>query len=266
MKHATLIGFVAVIATVGEAFSGSILTAQQPQKAISLKFEVASIKPSNPHLEGNSSTSARAGRFQMVNTPLKQWVQMGLSVRDYAMKAPSWLDASRFDLNAKFPESSNIDQRAAAEMMKSLLVERFGMKWHEENGTVSGYELVTDKKVLVQSTSLMDRLRGHASGSGPSLINGKNMPMSELAKMLEDALGKPVVDATHLDGGYDVKLQWRPSDDAAVAEAKRRGADVDNLPSIFTALKEQLGLRLQSAKVPSKIIVVDYINHQPTEN
>jgi len=268
VRQAVLAGLVAGFAAVGGAFSASILTAQQPQQAKSLQFEVAAIKPAgNQKLGVGSSSSTHGGRFQMVNMPLKQWVLMGLSVSDYALKAPSWLDTPMFDLNAKLPEGVPIDQRALAEMMKSLLVERFGMKWHVEDGTVSGYELVTDKKVLIQSTSLLDRLRGHGSGSSPSSIDGTNMPMSELAKMLGNVLGRPVIDATHLTGGYNVKLMWRPSDDAVAAEQKRYGIDVDNLPfSIFTALREQLGLRLQSAKVPSKIIVVDYIDRQPTKN
>jgi uncharacterized protein (TIGR03435 family) len=270
MKHAMLAGFAAIVAAVG-VLSVNTSTAQQPQQAKSLRFEVAAIKPGTSKLGNYSSSSTRGLQFQMVNTPLKQWVESGLSVRDYALKAPAWLDTTRFDLNAKLPEGEPITRNDAAEMMKSLLVERFGMKWHEENGIVSGYELVTDKNVLVQPTSLLDRLRGHGSSWGPSLISGTNMPMSELAKMLGDALGMPVLDATHLTGGYDVKLMWRPSDDAALAEqrkyGKQYGDDVDNLPSsISTALREQLGLRLQNAKVPSKVIVVDYISRQPTEN
>src|ERR1035437_3473118 len=128
----------------------------------------------------------------MVNTPLKQWVEMGLSVRDYALKAPSWLDTSRFDLNARLPAGEPVNQKATAnqdpkaEMMKALLIERFGLKWHEELQSVSGYELVTDKKVLAQPSSLLERLRGHGSGSGPASINGTNMSMSELP----EALGK----------------------------------------------------------------------------
>jgi uncharacterized protein (TIGR03435 family) len=198
---------------------------------------------------------------------------MGLSVSDYALKAPSWLDTSRFDLNAKFPEGQPSSQNAFAEMMKSLLVERFGMKWHEENGTVSGYELVTDKKVLAQPASLLERLQGaHGSAYGPTSLQGTNMPMSELAEKLGDALGKPVVDATHLTGGYDFNLMWRPLDNAAPTEDYRRywkqkGIDVDDLPSsLSAALQEKLGLRLQSAKVPSRVIVVDQINRQPTAN
>jgi len=265
MRQATLASFIAVIVVLG-AISASIAAAQQPQQEKSLQFEVATIKPSNPKLGVVSSSSAGSsgGQFRLVNTPLKQWVEMALSVRDLALKAPSWLDTSRFDLDARLPAGSP----ASAEMMKALLIERFGLKWHEEFQSVPGYELVADKKVLAQPA----RLKGlHGSSYGPSFIQGTNIPMSELAEALGTALRRPVVDATHLSGGFDVKLLWLPSDDAAVAQekryGKRYGIDVDNLPSsVFTAVREQLGLRLQSAKVPSKVIVVDHINSQPTEN
>lgn len=265
MRQSVLANFVAGIAAVG-ALSMGISTAQQPQQAKSLRFEVAAIKPGNPQtgVDSSSSNGGPGGQFRMVNTPLRQWVEMGLSVSDDALKAPSWLDTSRFDLNARMPAG----EPASAEMLKALLIERFGLKWHEELQTVSGYELVSGKKVLAKPSSPTERLQGlHGSGSGPALITGTNMSMSELAKALEKVLGKPVVDATQLSDGFDIKLMWRPDDDAAVAEAKQHGMkDPDSLPSIFTAVQEQLGLRLQSAKIPSKVIVVDQINRQPTAN
>jgi uncharacterized protein (TIGR03435 family) len=275
MRQAALASFAAVIVALG-ALSASVSTAQQPQQAKSLQFEVAAIKPSDPKtLVVGSSYSKRGGLFQMVNMPLKQWVEMGLSVKDYALKAPSWLDTSKFDLNARLPANEPVNQKATAnqnpvsEMMKALLIERFGLKWHEELQTVSGYELVPGKKVLAQPSTALERLRGSGSGSGPTSISGTNISMSVFAEALGKVLGRPVVDATHLSGGYDFKLVWRPMDDAAVAEAKGFGmkdVDIDSLPSIFTAVQEQLGLRLQSAKVPSNVIVVDNINRQPTEN
>jgi uncharacterized protein (TIGR03435 family) len=277
VKQATLASFAAVIVAV-VSVSASISIAQQPQPGKSWRFEVASIKPSSPKLDAGSFSSTRGGLFQMTNMPLKQWVEMGLSVKDYALKAPSWLDTSRFDLNARLPAIEAGDQKAAAnqdpkaEMMKALLIERFGLKWHEELQTVSGFELVTDKKVLLKPATLLERLEGaHGWGSGPSVVNGTNMSMSEFAVLLGTVLGRPVVDATHLSGGFDIKLMWLPDNDATVAEWKRSGKqygiDVDNLPSsVTTALREQLGLRFQSAKVPSRVIIVDRINNQPTEN
>jgi uncharacterized protein (TIGR03435 family) len=277
MRLATFASFVAIIATVG-ALSASIAAAQQPQPAKSWQFEVAAIKPSDPKLGVGSSYSTSGGLFHMVNVPLKQWVEMGLAVTDYALKAPSWLDTCKFDLDARLPAIEPGDQKAIAnqdpkaEMLKALLVERFGLKWHEELQSVAGFELVPDKKVLLKPATMMERMEGtHGSGSGPTMVQGTNMSMSEFAGLLGQVLGRPVVDRTHLTGGYDIKLMWLPDSEAAVAELKRNGKqygiDVDNLPSsMTTALHEQLGLQLQSAKVPSKIIVVDSINRQPTEN
>jgi uncharacterized protein (TIGR03435 family) len=269
-----MIGMIGrAVISIAVALSAHTSFAQQPQQAKPLQFEAAAIRPGTPQRGVDSSTSGGSpgGQFRMVNMPLKQWVEMGLSVQDYALKSPSWLDTSRFDLNAKLPNQP-VTQTSMAEMMRTLLIERFGLRWHEEQQTVSGYELVTDKKVLVQSASLMERLMGaHGEGHGNGVINGVNMSMSELAKALGNALGGPVVDATHLSGGYDIKMTWRPPDDDVVASerqsGKQYGVDVDNLPgSIFTALREQLGLRLQPTKVPSKVIAVDHINSQPTAN
>ncbi len=273
MKQVALASYTAVLVALG-VFSAAISTAQQPQQTKSLQFEVAVIKPGNTQSIGASSyfPGGPGGQLRMVNTPLKQWVEMALSVREYALKAPPWLDTSRFDLVAKLPADKPFDSNTTGQMMKALLIERFGLKWHEESQIVSGYELVPDKKVLVQPATLLEKLRGSGgSSSGPSSVSGTNMSMAEFAGLLGSVLGRPIVDATHLSGGYDIKLAWRPSDDAEVASQRQYGnqygIDVDNLPaSASNALREQLGLRLQSAKVPSKIIVVDNINHQPTGN
>ena len=175
MRQARLAGFAAVIVAVG-ALSAGISTAQQPQPAKSWRFEVATIKPSDPKLGANSSASSTSSQFQMVNTPLKQWVEMGLSVRDYALKAPAWLDTSRFDLVAKKPAGTPANKEAMAEMMKALLIERFGLKWHEELQTASGFELVPDKKVLAQPATPLERLRGRGAwGFGPTSFSSTNM-------------------------------------------------------------------------------------------
>lgn len=267
MKQAALAGFAAVIAAVGMIATGS-LSAQQPQQGKGLQFEVAAIKPGDPG-SLQSGSSGGAGRFRFTNAPLKEWVEQALLVSDYALKAPAWLDTARFDLNAKLPADVPMDHNPIPDMLRALLVERFGLKWHEEASNVSGYELVPDKKVLVQPATVMERLGRGGSGSGPAMMNGTNMTMQRFSEMLGTLLGRPVVDATHLSGGYDIKVTFRPVSDAGFDRAKGFGMkdkDIENLPSIFDGLREQLGLRLQPAKVPSKIIVVDNINRQPTDS
>ena len=259
--------FAAILAVVGVLSAGTA-AAQQPAH-----FEAAAIRPGTPQPGMNFGTSGGSpgGTYRIMNMPLRQWLLVGLSVQDYALKAPAWLDSARFDLNAKLPNQP-VTKTSMAEMMRSLLVERFALQWHEEPQTVNGYELVVDKKVLAPPATFAERLMGGGGrSSGNGTVNGTNMPISQLAETLAAALGRPVVDATHLSGGYDIKLLWRPDTDAMVASerqnGKQYGIDVDNLPgSVFTAVREQLGLRLQPAKVPSKVVVIDHINPQPTAN
>lgn len=267
MKHATLRRF-AVAVTVFGSLPSSASIARQPQQTKPLRFEVAAITPSNPRELGGvnswSSIGPPGGLVRFVNMPLTQWVEMALSVRGYALRAPSWLDRSRFDLNARLPADQPSNPTAIAEMMKALLIGRFGLKWHEERRSLSGYELVTGKKVLVKASGSSEK---ESLSRGSALIGGTDMSMSELAQSLGEVLQRPVLDETHLSGGFDIRLTWRPFQAIEVADAKQRGMKgLDNLPSIFTAVREQLGLRLRSAKVPTNIIVVDHINHQPTEN
>lgn len=256
---------LAAVVIVFGTLSAGISTAQQPA-AKPLQFEVAVIKPGSPPPGGAisaSSTGAAGGELRLMNTPLKQWVEMGLSVPNYALKTPAWLDSARFDLDARLPAG----QGFSPEMMKARLIEQFGLKRHEEMHTVPGYELVQDKKIKIQPSSPLERMRGQGSSAGPALIQGNNQPMAEPAEALAKVLGKPVVDATHLSDVYSFRLRWLPDDDAAIARDRQNGGNVDALPSsVFTALQEQLGLRLQTARVPSKAIVVDNINRQPVEN
>lgn len=266
MEQAGRMTLVVVLAII-VVFSVGTSAAQQPQQAKPLQFVVAAIKPGNPRLGAYSKTSMDPSEFRMVNVPLQKWIEMGLSVKDYALKAPSWIDKARFDLDAKLPAGEPVNQRTIDQMMKALLIERFGLKWHEDLGNVAGYELVPGKNVRIKPSGLLERMKGRGWSWGPGLIQGTNVSMGGLATRLGKVLGRPVVDTTHLSGVFSFKLRWRPFSQAALAAEKQNGVDVDNLPlSVSSALRQQLGLRLQREKVPSKIIVVDHINRQPTGN
>jgi uncharacterized protein (TIGR03435 family) len=260
-----------LIMLLGAALLAGISTAQQPsQQTAPLNFEVAAIKPSAPGQPGSvvKAIPAPGGTFSMVNVPLKQWVEMSLSVSDYALKSPSWLAEAWFDLDAKIPDGQPVSPKDRNEMLLTLLKERFGFTYHVEQGTISGYELVTGKKLLLKASDLSDPKQAGGGSRGPTLIEGHNMPMADLAAVLSGVLETPVIDSTHLSGGFEINLGWRPDDDAAAAVlAKRMNMNVDDLPStVFRAIEEQAGLRLQRAEVPSTIIVVDTINRQPTPN
>jgi uncharacterized protein (TIGR03435 family) len=92
------------------------------------------------------------------------------------------------------------------------------------------------------------------------------MTAGELARALSEALGKPVADSTQLSGKFEVRLTWRLDDPDAAEASARAGLDVREMPSLFTAIQEQLGLRLRSARVSDEMLVVDDIRRLPTEN
>lgn len=255
----------AAIAAFG-LFSSTCSLAQQPKREKWPHFEVASIKPGDPRQESSSSSAEgqAGGHWRLVNMPLRQWVEMAFSIPDFALKAPDWLDDSSFDLDAKFPMEKQPDQKAAAGMMKSLLVDRFGFKWHAEVQSIPGYQLVSDRNVLLGPAQRERQHGGHDATSGPGTLTAKTISMSELAEELGAALGAPVIDTTHLPGRYDISLKWRDPDESESAGQKPKGAEANHLPSSLPeALREQLGMRLQSADVPYEVIVVDHIDTQP---
>jgi uncharacterized protein (TIGR03435 family) len=263
---ARIIILIVVTALIDRTFS------QQLQGKDALHFEVAAIKPATPGDPGTdwktSLTPIPGGTIHLVNVPLRQWVEIALSVGDYALKAPSWVAGVRYSLDAKIPSDGPVSQTEVNEMLRTLLIERFALKWHEQRGTVSGFELMTTKKVLLKASDLSDPMQIGGTSRGPSLIGGHNMSMPDLASALSEVLATPVVDATHLSGGFEVRVVWRPDNDRVAALiAKQMKISVEDLPtSAFTALQEQAGLRLQRAQVPSDIIVVDAINRQATSN
>ncbi len=144
-------------------------------------------------------------------------------------------------------------------MVLPLLTERFQLKTHMETRPGPIYELVVAKggSKLKPSANKECGVSFNSNGNS-STITAKCQPMASLAKTLFAQLHRPVVDKTALTGNYDLTLQWTP-DDAPVS------TDTDSAPSIYTAVQEQLGLKLQPAKAPVEVLVVDHAA-MPSEN
>jgi uncharacterized protein (TIGR03435 family) len=151
-------------------------------------------------------------------------------------------------------------------MLQSILTERFGLKYHREKKVLPIYELVVAKDGAKFAPSKYkqgsDDKAPNGMGAGSMSINNTRLesiavPMSSLVAMLSGQLQRVVVDKTGLTGDYDFALKWSPSDGAPAGE--------DAPPEIFTALQEQLGLKLVAGKAEIEVFVVDQIT-QPTEN
>jgi uncharacterized protein (TIGR03435 family) len=221
-------------------------------------FDAASVKANTSGLN-DSSIEQSVSRVTVRNETLRGIVFFAYGLawgRDYALSGPAWLDAEKFDIVATYPAgtaSSRIE-----EMMQTLLGERFGLKTHRENRKLESYVLLADKKGA--------KLQPNTDGAEGAFIFGEDhvtcraFSMAGLASRLSGPpfkLGRPVVDMTGIKGAYDFTLKWSPDVDLA---------DGHTSPSIFTALQEQLGLRLEARKTVFSILVIDRMDRTPTGN
>jgi uncharacterized protein (TIGR03435 family) len=232
-------------------------------------FEVASVKSAGPRADlartGVFFTSG--GRFETLSAKLRMILATAFDVRDYQISgAPAWMDSDEFDINAKAAdESANIEQRRL--MVQSLLAERFHLSVHRETREGQVYELTIAKggsRLREATDSLQGKQQGLGRGRG--LVYGMACPLRLLANQLGQELGRPVVDKTGLAGRYDFTLKWTPDAGGASPGTDAGQFAGDNLPpSLFIALQESLGLRLQAAKGPVETLVIDHVE-KPNAN
>lgn len=266
----------------------------------STQFEVASIKPSAPGGRGIQIQISPGGRFTAKNVTARFLMQQAFGIRDFQISgAPGWAGSERYDVTAKAEGNATPEQLKP--MLQALLAERFQLKFHRETKEAMGYLLVVGKNgpKMKQSPDSDDgpgpaqgpRPGGGPGGPGPGagpggpggpggprggmvrmgrgLIDAQGVPMTMLATQLSNQLGRSVVDKTGLKGDYDVKLEWNPDDSQALGPREvgnETAAPVDSVgPSIFTALQEQLGLKLEGQKGPVDLLILDKIE-KPVEN
>jgi uncharacterized protein (TIGR03435 family) len=223
-----------------------------------LTYDVATIKP-NP-CGGSKSNRASSDQILITDQTLKQLVVLAYSVQPYQVTGPAWMESVCFDIAAKYPPGTKFSDRWL--MLRSLLEDRFKLTVHRESKEMPGYALVVAKDGFKLKPS--EAGEGSASGGDQGRVwtfNARKIEMSTLAYELADSLGEVVVDRTGLSGVYDFKLRW-----ASDEMSGSGGSEVNAAPSLFTALQETLGLRLQRQKLPVEMIVVDHIERAPTAN
>jgi uncharacterized protein (TIGR03435 family) len=156
-------------------------------------------------------------------------------------------------VEAKVKGERPLSQEEIRPLLRNLLTERFHFAAHRMRKTVSGFELVIAK----EGPKLKPAKEGTETHAQilPNGLDAQSASSKQLASFLMRPAGQTVVDKTGLSGSYDIKLRYAPTNDPNSA-----------LPSLFTAVQEQLGLRLQPAKVPADYLVVDHAERVPTEN
>jgi len=225
-----------------------------------LRFEVASLKPSIPDPQGGGIIRPKPANngYTATNMTLRTYLMIAYTVRDTQISGgPSWFGEDRYDLDAKAEKPGTIDELHI--MLRNLLADRCHLKIHMETKEQSGYALVIDKggPHLTEHDPPSTDHPPIAPGGGPGKAAATNVNMNYLALFLSRILDRPVVDKTGLNGYYDFRLEFVPE--------RAAGAETIEGPSLFEALKLQLGLRLDATKAPSEHIVIDSVE-KPTGN
>jgi uncharacterized protein (TIGR03435 family) len=234
-------------------------------------FEVASIRVNKDSADGHHHiyNDPAESRFRTANLPLRALVQYAYDLPEsQILGGPPWLDSVMFDIEARSDSSVDAQFHALpAEqarfqkrlMVQTLLSDRFHFKAHQEARQLPVYALVlakggpTFKPSGVSGTTVdTGRTYLHVSGSDNTL--------QLLARVLAQQLGRVVLNKTGISGRFDLSLKWTP-DDASIASA----AAPDAPPGVFTAIQEQLGLRLESTKAAVPVLVIDQVD-MPTAN
>ncbi|HWD00674.1 MAG TPA: TIGR03435 family protein [Candidatus Sulfopaludibacter sp.] len=232
----------------------SVSAAEAQESTPPADFEAASIKRSTATGEG-ASFDRRAGMLSIRNATLQACIREAYGVSDSQIVGQRWLKPDRYDIVAKMP--SGISGTAAQHgMLQRLLAERFKLALHRETREMQVYRLVAAKNGP-QIQPVEAAAGGIGTGSGK--VNAQVIPMSRLAEFLgreQARLDHPVVDATGLSGLYTFTLEWTPDD--------RQNAGSPGT-SIFAAIQEQLGLKLEAGKGQVEAIVVEHAE-TPTGN
>jgi uncharacterized protein (TIGR03435 family) len=221
-------------------------------------FDVASVKPNRIGSRA-SSTSHSGGRVALDNVSLHEAIEVAYGIptgREDELSGPAWLASDKFDIVATCPPETSRDR--VREMLQTLLAQRFGLRTHRENRRVKGYALVAARRRLALHLAPSGAEENLTFGDGR--IIARAMSMRALADRLSGSifkLGRPVVDMTGIEGVYDFTLRWA-TDTAPV------GADAP--PSLFMALEEQLGVKLETRELTVTVLVVDHAERAPTGN
>jgi uncharacterized protein (TIGR03435 family) len=266
---------IAVIAAVAAT------VAQSPQPA----FDVASVKENTSVSDTGGIAPATPGRVRITNRPLRFILLDAFRLMDHQLiGAPEWTESARFDINATYQADAARTEDDARAMLRTLLANRFGLKTHREMRELPIYSLVMARKdgalgpQLVRSGIDCDRWiaekrpqmgAGTASPVAPGgkrpvcmilttrrFITAGTRTIQDLLGPLQAMTGRPVIDRTGLTGVFDFDLQWTSG---PVAPAAGPTGPPDDGPSIFVALQEQLGLRLEPGRAPFDVVVVDSV-------
>ena len=248
--------------------STAICAPQTPE--VPLKFEVASVKPSDPSV-GGTNVRYPGDTFTGTGITARNCIALAYNLQPYLLEGgPRWIADQRYDVTARLPagtvkgpqDPERVPRIRAA--LQALLADRFQLAVHRETKVVPGYALMVAKGGF-RLKEAADDGKGVDISSNRGKLVAERISMGTLARNLSGNLGSPVVDKTDIPGIYNLTLTWTPDEIQSPRKPGAETAEPGAGPSIFSALQEQLGLRLERQKAAVEMLVIDRIE-KPAAN
>jgi bla regulator protein BlaR1 len=230
-----------------------------------LVFDVASIRPSDPNSRGLTMRDTPEGGLSGSGLTLKFLIQVAYNVESFQITGgPGWVETERFDVSAKTDNADNSGSEQTRverwrERMRALLADRFKLTLRKESSERPVFALVESKGGHKLGPATDER--GNGIGRNRGLITGEKVPMAMLAKLLASVVSRPVFDRTGLNGNYVFRLQFAEEMTGKEGVPSETGDGA----SIFAAIQEQLGLKLESTRGPVEMLAIERAE-KPTEN
>jgi uncharacterized protein (TIGR03435 family) len=239
----------------------SLLRAQTPPPASAPEFEVASIRRNVSSDPVRVGVQLSGGRVVALKVTLNNLIQEAYGVKNYQIVGdPGWARSEYYDIEAKIAGDRTVTYQEVRPAIQNLLADRFQLKLHRDTRDVPAFALVPAKNGPRLKPSALDAVSKTilpATQAPTKRAVSPKITMTRLALILSSYAGRPVVDMTGIEGNFDVTLEWAVDDGVPDASA--------DAPSLFTALQEQLGLRLEPHKLPMEVLVIDQAE-RPAEN
>ena len=246
-------------------------TATQPHAALPPEFTVAAIKLNKTAstINGVASTYRfTPSGLEVTNLAPQLLIRLAYGIEDnQILNAPGWIESERYDIQAKVDATDiaalkSLTPEQHYRMLQPLLADRFELKFHYETRELPIYTLVVmktgSKMKEIQPTISPEGVKNPGGANwGNDQIKSSGIAIDQLSHILTEQLERTVVNKTGLTGNYDFTLKWTPDDGQSQTDTSG--------PSIFTAVQEQLGLKLEAGKGPVQVLVIDHIE-RPSEN
>jgi uncharacterized protein (TIGR03435 family) len=265
-------------------------SAQSPLPGSGLAFEVVSVKENRTAGESGLISGPTPGRFTVRNTPLRFILLYAFDLRSHQLiDTPEWASTAAFDITGTYPPGATPTVENNRVMLQALLADRFGLRMHRETRELPMYALVLarpDGRLGPQLTpSSVDcekwlaEKRPQIGAGGPSAVapggarpacmmmtsrrflTAGTRSIDQLTASLQSLVERPVVNRTGLTSNFDIDLQWTSPE--APPTQSRGGLPQEDVAALFTAVQEQLGLKLESSRGPFEVVVIDSVE-RPT--